>query len=152
LGDSSNNIWYSTFDGNEWTPNVTIPNHSSFDSPALAVYGDVLHMVHVGDSSNQLWDSFLSDSTWSSDISLDAANYAATSAPALAPLGDRLHMVYIGAPTEVGETVTEDVLFTSFDGTNWTFPIPLEGNQSKVHPALATYQTQVYMLHLGPTQ
>jgi hypothetical protein len=62
LGDSSNNIWHTelddgdTFPGN-WTPNVRIPDQLSKASPALAVFQDKLHMVHLGNSSNNIWHS-----------------------------------------------------------------------------------------------
>ena len=57
LGESSNDIWHSTFDGNSWSPNVRIPNQQSWASPALALYGGLLHMVHLGDSSKDIWHS-----------------------------------------------------------------------------------------------
>jgi len=57
LGDSSRDIWHSTFDGNTWTPNVRIPGQQSWASPALTHYGTQLHMVHLGDSSNDIWHS-----------------------------------------------------------------------------------------------
>ena len=57
LGDSSTDIWHSTFDGNSWSPNVRILNQQSKASPALALYNTRLHMVHLGDSSNDIWHS-----------------------------------------------------------------------------------------------
>jgi hypothetical protein len=55
LGDSSNNIWWSTYNGSSWSPNVVIPGQKSKVAPALAVFGGMLHMVHLGDTSNRLW-------------------------------------------------------------------------------------------------
>ena len=49
LGDSSNDIWHSTYDGGSWTENVLIRNQKSKAAPALAVLQDRLHMVHLGD-------------------------------------------------------------------------------------------------------
>ena len=40
-----------------WTPNVRIPNLKSWASPALALYGGLLQMVHLGDSSTDIWHS-----------------------------------------------------------------------------------------------
>jgi hypothetical protein len=59
LGDSSNDIWHSTFNGKEWTPNIRIPNQRSKASPALAESGGLLHMVHLGDSSARIWHAVL---------------------------------------------------------------------------------------------
>ena len=38
-----------------WTPNIPIPGQPSKGTPALASYGDLLHLVHQGESSNDLW-------------------------------------------------------------------------------------------------
>ena len=46
LGDSSNDIWHSVFDGNNtWSTNVRIPGQKSKVAPALAEFGGQLHMV-----------------------------------------------------------------------------------------------------------
>ncbi|MBI2686043.1 MAG: hypothetical protein HYX27_06985 [Acidobacteria bacterium] len=39
LGDSSNDIWYSVFDGGTWIANVTVHNQRSKAAPALAAHG-----------------------------------------------------------------------------------------------------------------
>ena len=69
LGDSSNDIWHSYFDGQTWRRpdtgepgNSPIPGQQSKASPALAYGGPVgaqLHMVHLGDSSNDIWHSIV---------------------------------------------------------------------------------------------
>ncbi|MDQ5835012.1 MAG: hypothetical protein M3550_18510, partial [Actinomycetota bacterium] len=38
LGDSSNKIWHSVFDGASWSPNVAIPDQLSKAAPALATH------------------------------------------------------------------------------------------------------------------
>ncbi len=68
LGDSSNNLWHSMFDGRRWTPNVQIPGEKSKAAPALAFDGTVLHLVHLGDSSNDLWKSQFDGASWSPNI------------------------------------------------------------------------------------
>jgi hypothetical protein len=57
LGESSNDIWHSTFDGNNWSRNVRIPGQQSWASPALTHYGTRLHMVHLGENSTDIWHS-----------------------------------------------------------------------------------------------
>jgi hypothetical protein len=60
LGDSSNMLWHSIYDGSGWSPNVPIPNQLSKAAPGLSTFALVLQLVHLGDSSNNLWES-----TWS---------------------------------------------------------------------------------------
>jgi Trypsin-like peptidase domain/von Willebrand factor type A domain len=57
LGDESNDIWYSSFDGQDWTENTPIEGQQSKASPALAAFEGRLHMVHLGDESNDIWYS-----------------------------------------------------------------------------------------------
>jgi hypothetical protein len=57
LGDESNDIWYSSFDGQDWTENERIAGQQSKASPALAAFDGRLHMVHLGDESNDIWYS-----------------------------------------------------------------------------------------------
>ena len=58
-GDGSNSVWWSLYDGHEWTPNVTIPHQQSKTTPALCETPDhsSLVMLHLGDSSDDIWYS-----------------------------------------------------------------------------------------------
>src|SRR3954447_20339350 len=69
LGDSSNDIWHSWYDGQSrtWSENKKIPGQKSKASPALAFYQQRLHMVHLGDSSNDIWHSWYDGRTWSTN-------------------------------------------------------------------------------------
>lgn len=58
LGDTSNDIWHSTYDGTSWRPNVRIPDQKSKATPALVVFGGLLYLVHLGDESNAIWYSW----------------------------------------------------------------------------------------------
>jgi hypothetical protein len=55
IGDSSNDLWHSVFNGTAWSANVKIPGQQSKAPPALAFFGGAIHMVHLGDTSNDLW-------------------------------------------------------------------------------------------------
>lgn len=55
LGDTSTTIWWSTFDGTAWSPNIALPNQTSAQVPGLAYTGDGLLQVHTGSSTSQLW-------------------------------------------------------------------------------------------------
>src|SRR5215218_3224113 len=82
LGDSSNRIWHSQFDGSSWSTNVAIPDQLSKASPALAAFGDRLHMVHLGDSSNRIWHSQFDGSSWSTNVAIP--DQLSKASPALA--------------------------------------------------------------------
>ena len=88
LGDSSNNIWHSTFDGTSWSPNVRIEGQSSKATPALAEFAGALHMVHLGDSSNDLWHSTFDGAPWSTNVRIKSQS--SKGAPALATYGGSL--------------------------------------------------------------
>src|SRR5262249_26482816 len=64
LGDTSNDLWHSTFDGTDWTPNIRVAEERSKAAPALATISGArsrIHMVHLVDSSNDLWHSRIDD-------------------------------------------------------------------------------------------
>ena len=93
LGNSSNDIWHSVFNGTSWTPNVKIPNQKSKSAPALAIYGGNLHMVHLGDSSNDIWHSIF-DGTWRPNVRI--FNQKSKVSPSIAYFRKRLHIVHLG--------------------------------------------------------
>ena len=94
LGDSSNDIWHSTFDKTGWSPNVRIPGQQSKASPALTEYSGLLHMVHLGDSSNDIRHSTFNGNNWSTDPPIPG--HQSKVSPALALYNTRLHMVHLG--------------------------------------------------------
>ena len=94
LGNSSNDLWHSTFDGNGWTPNVKIHGQTSKASPALAVYDGKLHIVHLGNSSNDLWHSTFDGNGWTPNVKIHGQTSKAS--PALAVYDGKLHIVHLG--------------------------------------------------------
>jgi hypothetical protein len=142
LGDSSNDLWHSSFDGANWTPNIKIPNQQSKASPALAVFGGRLHMVHLGNSSNDLWHSSFDGTTWSANVKI--LNQQSKASPALAAFGGRLHMVHLGSSSN-------DLWHSSFDGTVWTANQKILNQSSKASPALAAINGNLLIIHLGDT-
>lgn len=57
LGDSSDNIWWSVYDGTSWSSNVTIPGHTSQWVPALASTGPLLVQGFKGSANSTLYYS-----------------------------------------------------------------------------------------------
>ena len=142
LGNSSNDIWHSTFDGTRWTTNVKIPGQKSKASPALATYGGRLHMVHLGNSSNNIWHSTFDGRQWSTNVKIP--NQSSKRAPALASFGGRLHMVHLGSSSN-------NIWHSNFNGTRWTPNVKIPDQKSKASPALATFGGRLHMVHLGNT-
>jgi len=58
-GDGSNSMWWSLYDGDEWTPNVMVPGQTSKTTAALCETTDQsqLAMLHLGESSDEIWFS-----------------------------------------------------------------------------------------------
>ena len=140
LGNSSNDLWHSTFDGSPWTTNVKIPDQKSKASPALAFFNGAIHMVHLGDSSNNLWHSVFNGTSWSTNVKIP--DQKSKSPPALAEFGGKLHMVHLGDSSN-------DIWYSAFDGTSWSPNVKIAGQKSKATPALASDGVRLHMVHLG---
>ena len=142
LGDTSNDLWWSKFDGTSWSENEKIPGQKSKASPALAEFGGLLHMVHLGDSSNDIWWSrFDGTNPWTENEKIPGQKSKAS--PALAAFDGHLHMVHLGDSSN-------DIWWSRFDGTNpWTENEKIPGQKSKVSPALAVFRGVLHMVHLG---
>ena len=106
-GTNSSTLWYSTFDGQSWSADMQLSNggnglHESADSPALAVYGDLLYCLHRGNSLDTgLWYCTFDGSAWSEDKQLsDGQNglHLSNTAPALGVLnGGALYCAHSGS-------------------------------------------------------
>jgi hypothetical protein len=143
LGDSSNDIWYSTSaDGYNWTPNVRIPGQKSKASPALATFGGRLHMVHLGDSSNNIWHSTFDGQSWTENVTIPGQKSKAS--PALATFGGRLHMVHLGDSSN-------NIWYSQFDGAidKWLVNVPVPAQASRSSPSLAPIGRRLVMVHIG---
>jgi hypothetical protein len=111
-------------------------------SPALAAFGEELHMVHLGDSSNEIWHSRSTDRrTWAEEVRVNGQ--LSKAAPALAPFGGELHMVHLGDSSN-------DIWHSwSSDGRTWSENVTIPGQQSEASPALAAFGRELHMVHLG---
>jgi hypothetical protein len=158
LGDTSNDIWWSIFDGTTWqkpdgTPgNERIPGQQSKATPALAVYNNQLHMVHLGDTSNDIWWSIFDGTTWQKPDGTPGneriPGQQSKATPALAVYNNQLHMVHL-------VYTSNDIWWSIFDGTTWQKPDGTSGNeripgqQSKTAPTLAEFGGDLHLIHLG---
>jgi hypothetical protein len=143
LGNSSNTIWHSWFDGTKWTPNRRIPGQTSQAPPALSVFNDRLVMLHLGNASDSIWYSHFDGQEWTANGRLP---YRSSARPALlANLVLYLESPWSGRIFEgqlVGDGAIEGEL--------------VPDQTSKASPALGWYrplegQQEVHMVHLGRT-
>ena len=158
LGDTSNEIWWSIFDGTLWRRpggapgNEPIPGQLSKTTPALAVYNNQLHMVHLGDTSNEIWWSIYDGTSWNKPDGTPGnepiPGQLSKATPALAVYNNQLHMMHLG-------DTSNEIWWSIYDGTSWNKPDgtpgnePIPGQLSKATPALAVYNNQLHMVHLG---
>ena len=149
LGESSNDLWYSTYDGSRWTPNVKIPGQKSKAAPSLAVWNNQLHMVHLGDSSNAIWHSINKGNGWTVNVRIPGRS--SDKVPALGrvpngPFAGRLHMVY---KTDAN-IEPQSLWHAQFDGRQWQRSVMIRGALTKAAPTLVSgYPDQLHLIHLG---
>lgn len=149
LGESSNDLWYSTFNGQIWTPNVKIVGQKSKATPALAVLNNQLHMVHLGDSSDALWHSKNNGNGWTVNVRIPLRS---DQPPALGrvpngPLAGRLHMVVKKA---YSAHEPESLWHSQYDGRQWRRAVRIPGALTKESPTLVSgYPDQLHLIHLG---
>ncbi len=123
-----------------WTDNVLVPDQKSKAPPALAEYGGLLHMVHLGDEENVIWHSTFNSYTWSPNVKIP--DQKSKAAPALAVYGGLLHMVHLGDEENY-------IYHSTFDGKTWSPNVKIPDQKSKAAPALAVYGGLLHMVHLG---
>jgi hypothetical protein len=123
-----------------WTRNVRIPGQRSKASPALAVFGGRLHMVHLGSASNDIWHSTFNGTSWTPNVKIP--NQKSKAPPALAVFRNRLHMVHLG-------TSSNNIWRSTFNGRSWTPNVRIPDQKSKAAPALAVLGDRLHMVHLG---
>lgn len=145
LGDESNQIWHSVFDGARWLANVRIEGQTSKATPALAYFNSRLHMVHLGNSSNDLWHSWWDGTRWSANVRIESpGGFPQTSkaAPALGYFDSLLHMVHLGESSD-------QIWWSYFNGTGWSRDVEVDQHFSSLSPSLAVLGSRLHMVHVG---
>ena len=123
-----------------WTPNVPIPDQQSKDSPALAEFGGLLHLVHPGESSNDLWHSWYDGAVWRPNERIPEQR--SKGASALAAYGGLLHVVHQGD--------SENQLWHStWDGQRWSVNAKIPGEKAHSPVAMAEFGGLLHMVHNG---
>ncbi|BCW72422.1 M12 family metallopeptidase [Arthrobacter sp. NicSoilB8] len=149
----SNDLWHAkwTADGG-WTDDVRIEGQKSWAPPALAVFDGELHMVHLGSAgSDELWHASFPTGgrlgqDWSADVKIN--DQKSRAAPALAVFDGELHMVHLGS------SGSDELWHASFPtggrlGQDWSADVKIKDQKSWATPALAVFDGELHMVHLG---
>ena len=124
----THNLWHSIHDGRNWSKPVKVPGQKSKKRPALIVFQNTLHMVHLGNKSNDLWHStYIPFRGWTVNVRISGKKSRDT--PALATVNNRLFMVHTG---DDSDTMWHSV----YDGKKWSKSIPIRGMASDKAPTL----------------
>lgn len=140
LGNRSNRIWHTTFNGSRWTTNIDIPDQTSKAPPALATFGGRLHMVHLGNSSNQIWHSTFDGTRWTPNVRVP--DQTSKAPPALATFGGRLYMVHVGS-------FSSQLWLSTLNGRTWSPNVKIPGHYSNSAPALAPLGNRLHIVYIA---
>jgi hypothetical protein len=146
LGDESNDIWWSIYDGSVWRKpdgtagNVRIPGQQSKASPALASFGGIMYMLHLGDSSKHIWLSAYEGALWrKSDGTAgneQIVGQESKAAPAIAGHELALRLVHLGdTSNNIWYSIKRHLLI------DWEPNFKI-GLSSRARPSLAAIFTQ----------
>jgi hypothetical protein len=151
LGSSgSDELWHATFPlggalGHGWTDDVKIQGQKSRITPALAVFDNKLHMVHLGSSgSDELWHATFPlggalGRDWTDDVKIQ--DQRSLAAPALCEFGGILHLAYAGPPSVTMWHVT-------FNGS-WSTKDHRDNNRPPMGVALASFAGSLHATFVG---
>jgi hypothetical protein len=146
LGDESNDLWWSIYDGSVWrkpdgTPgNERIPGQKSKAPPAMAAFGRMLYMVHLGDTENDLWWSMYSGSIWQKSDQEPGderiPDQSSKAAPAMAGFALDLHMVHLG-------NTSNNIWYSTKRHSllDWSPNVTI-GQSSRARPSMASFFAQ----------
>jgi hypothetical protein len=124
-------VWY-------WSPNLTIPEHSSKAAPTLAVFNDQLHMVSVGSKSKNLYHSFYNGILWSEEVRI--SNHMTQAGPSMTLYNGNLHLVHLGSNNT-------SIYHCTYNGSSWTGSSKVLNYSSGVSPAVAAFDGLLHMVH-----
>ena len=122
-----------------------IPDRRSFTSPALTVFNNFLHMVHVeqqvvhvGRVDYSVWHSIYDGRDWNTAVRVP--NLVTRQVPAFSTFQNRLHLVYRNEDSD-------DLFHAQSNSNSWAEPVDID-HQSKVSPALAEYANALHMVYV----
>ncbi|MFF1498172.1 hypothetical protein [Streptomyces sp. NPDC058304] len=132
-----------------WSADTKLPAHSSSHGPALAVYGNKLHLVHRGAGSDvALWHTTFNGTSWSADTKLPA--HSSLEGPGLAVFDNQLYCVHRGYGN-----ADQQLWWTTYNGSTWSSDQRFPAHSSAAGPAVIAYrdkngtQDQLMVVHRG---
>jgi hypothetical protein len=105
-------LWYSSFDGSNWSAPTVIPGAGSSVGPALDVFNGLEYAAWKGsDGDEEIWYSSSGTSGWAPQQVIPGVG--SSIGPALAVCSDLLYAAWRGADGD------QQVYYSSFDGSGW---------------------------------
>jgi len=136
-------LWYSSFDGSNWSAPAKIPNVGSSWGPSLAEFNGRLYAAWRGTGADQsLWYSSFDGSSWAPQAQVPVG-LGSSIGPSLAVFNGRLYAAYKGADNDT------NIGYTSFDGSTWAPAVQIPGVGSSWGPSLAGWNGRLYAAWRG---
>ncbi len=91
-------LWYTTFDGSNWTPDASVPHVSLNASPTMAVFNKTLYLAHQGSDStgegrNTLVHRVPDGTKWLADKPVPDVHL--TGSPSMVFHNEKLYFAYV---------------------------------------------------------
>ncbi len=129
-GIDDQDIWFSRYDGSNWTPQARVPGVGTSASPALAVVDDRLVMVWKGTGTHEdVWFSTFDGSSWRPQAPVP--NVGTNSGVSLASGPDRIFMAWRGVEGD------PSLYLTTYARGQWSAQRNYFGTGSSGVPAIA---------------
>jgi hypothetical protein len=142
-------LWYSVFDGTNWSGDNYLPNIGISQSPSAVAWAGGITVFHQGANENgQLWYTYSPDGThWGGDTYVP--NVGLSGSPSAVVYEGKLYVFH------QGEKDSADLWYSVFDGTNWSGdrPVPnvgiAESPRTPGSPSAVLWKGGISVFHQG---
>jgi hypothetical protein len=143
--DSSNELYYVTYDGDNWSSPQVVPGVLTDYSPAMAVWEPIgenkLYLAHSGSkrtsTSNTLWYTTFDGTNWTTDTQVP--NVAIVNSPGMTFYNKKLFVAFQG--------LNNTLVYRTFDGTQWSGDKGIPGASMNGSPSMAVWTDQVFIAY-----
>jgi hypothetical protein len=149
-GESENGqLWYSVFDGANWSGDKYLPNIGVSQSPSAVAWAGGITVFHQGANDNgQLWYTYSPDGThWGGDTYVP--NVGLSGSPSAVVYKGKLYVFHQGVQDSA------DLWYSIFDGTSWSGdrPVPnvgiAESPRTPGSPSAVLWKGGISVFHQG---
>jgi hypothetical protein len=113
---SDEQLWYTYFDGENWTPDTLIPSVGIWAAPSAVAWAGGITVFHQGPGDGQLWYSYSPDGTsWGEDTLVPNVGIGSPPSAVVFP-GGGLSVFHQGLRDGYGDG---QLWYSYFDGQNW---------------------------------